>query len=58
MVHKHADSVVLEVRRLKEQEGWTTRTILDHMNSLGHELTMTNMQQWISYITRAHLVPK
>jgi hypothetical protein len=53
----HGDELLLEVRRLREHVGMKPKSILAHMQSLGHELTANQISNWLEYRTRAHLVP-
>lgn len=54
---KGIDEMVLEVRRLREQEAMMPVQIMAHMAELGHPLSLDRIHQLIAYNTRSHLVP-
>lgn len=54
---KHSDAVVLEVRRLREQEGAPTRAIVDILSAKGHAISWTDVHRYVEYQTAGALVP-
>lgn len=56
---KYPDEVILEVRRLREECGWTCRVIAQRLGQ-DHNLDLTSrtVDQICRYSTRAHLVPE
>ena len=54
---KGPDELVLEVRRLREQVGFSISQIREHARHLGFELTAERVHQLCEYTTRSHLVP-
>lgn len=52
---RHPDAVVLEVRRLRENLGLTTSQIVQQMAK--HNVSCSNVDAWVRYANRAHLVP-
>jgi hypothetical protein len=54
---KYHDTVILEIRRLKEQTGMMPKAISEHLAKLGIEITREEIIRILSYQTRGHLVP-
>lgn len=55
---KEPDKVLLEVRRLRESQGFMPAQIQHHMAQLGVNLSTARVYQILSYQVRAHLVPE
>ena len=51
------DEMVLEIRRLSEQQGMSYSSIRNHLAGLGFKLTYERIRQLAEYYTRDHLVP-
>jgi hypothetical protein len=54
---KGSDEVILEVRRLREQEGLNPSAIAKRMTELGHPMDLHRARGICEYTTRAHLIP-
>ena len=54
---KHADAIVLEVRRLHEQCGMGATAVSRHIASFGVDITKADARRYINYQSRALLVP-
>lgn len=54
---KHADAIVLEVRRLHEQCGMGPTAVTRRIASLGIDITKADVNRYIDYQSRALLVP-
>ena len=54
---KHTDAVMLEVRRLKEQQHMMPRAIVSHLLDMDVHVTREDVIRICSYATRGHLVP-
>jgi len=54
---KHPDEVVLEVRRLKEQCRMSRVDIVKALAALGIQASKDDVDRYVNYATRAHLVP-
>lgn len=51
------DALVLEIRRLHEQEQLAPPRILTHLLALGYDKTLSWVRQTTQYHNRSHLVP-
>lgn len=54
---KFDDNVILEVRRLAEQQIMRPRHIVETLRAMGHDINTNQVAAWTLYQTRAHLVP-
>lgn len=54
---KHADAIILEVRRLHEQCGMGATAVARHIASFGVDITKADARRYINYQSRALLVP-
>lgn len=54
---KHADAIVLEIRRLHEQCGMGATAVARHIASFGVDITKDDARRYIHYQSRALLVP-
>lgn len=54
---KDDDNVLLEVRRLREQQGMSPGRIAAHLTSIGYPMNEPRARQIAEYYTRGHLVP-
>lgn len=54
---KEPDELLLEVRRLREQAGFSIGQIREHARHLGFELSADRAYSICNYTTRAHLIP-
>ena len=54
---KHADEVILEVRRLHEQEGMHPNKIRERLLELGRDIDLAWIKSCTKYVQRSYLVP-
>lgn len=54
---KGSDEMILEVRRLREQENMGVAAIAKHMTELGHPMDLHRARGICEYTTRSHLIP-
>lgn len=55
---KHPDNVVLEIRRLREQQAMMPMDIVNHLAGLGYQVPRVEVIRLLTYATRSHLVPE
>jgi hypothetical protein len=56
-IAKHADEVILEVRRLYEQEGMHPKQIQERLLQLGRDIDLAWIKSCTKYVQRSYLVP-
>lgn len=52
-----SDELLLEIRRLFEQEGLAPAQVVLHVAGLGHAVDISRVSNICNYTTRSHLIP-